>query len=112
MRKKSTKKTDADTVSISSELFYALMKIAGEQIDPETAEVFVDTINEADLYGVHANVSECCVNRRAFVRNPGSKVWVVDCDVPEATREAIAKRERDNPPAIDHEWPFDKFPME
>jgi hypothetical protein len=77
------------------EQFYARMKAEGLKIDPATAEVCWSSEYELDPYRIHPDLPEefRCVGRTWFARNPDSEIWV-DCgDIPEATREALERRE-------------------
>jgi hypothetical protein len=87
-----TEKADAQTVTIRAEIWYALMKIAGRQIDPETAEVYWTYGLEADPYGVHPDLpgEYQVVGRQYFARSPGSDIWVNFGDLPEQTRDALS----------------------
>jgi hypothetical protein len=79
------------TVTIKSERFYALMKLAGQLIDPATAEVTWIYAQTFDPYGIHPDLPEDWeqIGREHFARNPGSDVWVSFGDLPEATRDAL-----------------------
>jgi hypothetical protein len=106
----STEKANTRTVSIRAEIWHALLKIAGRQIDPENAEVHWRFGQVVDPYGVYPDVPpECnCIGRCYFARAPGSRVWIEFGDLPEATREALWMRARDKhlPSIIDDEVPF------
>jgi hypothetical protein len=82
-------------VTIRWEKFQALLKIAGQQIDPTTAEVFWIYAQTLDPYGVWENMPEeyRCVGREYFARAPGeNSVWVSFHDLPKATRDALWDR--------------------
>lgn len=88
--------TEERHVTIRSELWLALLKIAGQQIEPDTAEVIWTYGQIADLYGVYPDLPEeyQCVGREYFARAPETDVWINFGDLPEVTREALwAKHE-------------------
>lgn len=92
-----TNQTDTErTVTIREDMFYALMKIAGQLIDPATCEVDWIYAQTNDPYNVHPDLppEACCVGREYFARNPGSDVWVWFGDLPKATREALHHKEQ------------------
>ena len=84
------------TVTVRSEYFYTLMKIAGQQIDPATAEVNWEYGQTLDPYGVHPDLPDDHqqIGREHFARNPGSDVWVSFHDLPDATLNALRHREQ------------------
>ena len=90
----STEPLGSRTVTISAEYFYELHRIAGQQIDPATAEVTWDYARTLDPYGVHRDLPEECqqVGREYFARAPKTKVWVCFGDLPDATREVLWKQ--------------------
>jgi hypothetical protein len=106
--KHSTEKGNTRTVRIRAEVWLALLKIAGHQIDPEKAEVHWSFRQVVDPYGVHSDLQlECdCVGRLYFARSPGSRVWVEFGDLPDATRQALWMRAGRQPSIIDDEVPF------
>src|SRR5262249_55508215 len=79
------------TITITWEQFRALLKIAGQQIDPTTAEVEWWYALTLDPYGVWENMPEECqqVGREYFARAPGTNVWVNFGDLPKATRDTL-----------------------
>jgi hypothetical protein len=91
-----TDNRDDLTVSIYYRVFRNLMKIAGQQIDPATAEVQWDWAQTLDPYGVKESMPKECdqVGREYFARAPGTSVWVSFDDLPDATREALWNRPR------------------
>src|SRR5262249_13306551 len=76
------------------EKWLAIRKEAGKHIDPQTAEVACWYAETLDPYGVDPDLpDDCsCIGRQYFARAPGSDIWVRFGDLPEATREAIWKR--------------------
>jgi hypothetical protein len=88
-----SKKFDA-----ARERWLATRKQVGLQIDPETAEVTWIYTQTLDPYGVYPELPEEYqqVGREYFARNPGSEVWVLFGDLPDATREALWQRHRAN----------------
>jgi hypothetical protein len=82
------------TVRIYYRVFRNLMKIAGQQIDPATAEVLWTYALMPDPYSVMDNVPDSywVVGREYFARAPGTSVWVSFEDLPEATRDALWNR--------------------
>ena len=95
------------TVTIDWKIWKALLKIAGRQINPETAKVCKLAVQITDPYGVHPDTDDC-VGRLCFASDPDSPVWVLFDDLPEATRIALSKRrvESDGPALIDNNIPF------
>jgi hypothetical protein len=96
----SARDTTMTTESTKADLkkWLAIRKEAGLQIDPETAEVDWNYAQTLDPYGVDPDLSEEYqqVGRAYFARSPGSNVWVWFGDLPEATREALWKRNKRN----------------
>ena len=80
---------DVPTVTITLRQFHALLKIAGQQIDPATAEVEWSYEYTLDPYHVWQNIPDECVGREYFARVPGTSVWVHFGDLPEATQVAL-----------------------
>jgi hypothetical protein len=81
------------TVTITLELFQLLLKTAGRQIDPATAEVEWTYEYTLDPYGIWPDIPEEYqqVGRAYFARAPGTDVWVEFGDLPKATRDALWK---------------------
>lgn len=82
-------------VTVRWKAFKALLKIAGQQIDPETAELDWTYIQIIDPYGVFPQdiVEQYdCVGRGYFARVPGSDVWIEFGDLPDVTVEAIWRK--------------------
>jgi hypothetical protein len=79
------------TVTIAEKTWRALLKIAGCQIDPETAKVFWHYGLVADPYGVHCDLPDeaKCVGRLYFARNPESEIWIEFGDLPKAVARSI-----------------------
>ena len=104
---RSTENPDTQIVSIRAEIWHALLKIVGRQIDPERAEVSCIYGQIVDPYGVYHNLAdECaCIGRLYFARSPGSELWIEFGDLPEATREALRNKSPRVPDVID-EIPF------
>jgi hypothetical protein len=104
----STEKANVRMVSIRAEIWHALLKIAGRQIDPENAEVRWRFGQVVHPYGVDPDLPPefDCVGRCYFARAPGSRVWVEFGDLPEATRQALWIRAGRPPSIIDDEVPF------
>ena len=84
----STAKTE-DQLTI--EQWLQVRKEAGQQIDPETAEVEWVYAQTLDPYGVYPDLPEECkqVGREYFARSPGSEIWVWFGDLPDETRETL-----------------------
>jgi hypothetical protein len=79
-------------VTVRWKAFKALLRVAGQQIDPETAEVEWTHIHLIDPYCVFPlDIVEkhWCVGRGYFARAPGSDVWIEFEDLPDATVEAL-----------------------
>jgi hypothetical protein len=83
-------------VRIKVQHFYALMELAGQQIDPATCEVDWTWAETNDAYGVHPHLllpSELgAPNRQYFACNPGSDIWVSFDELPDATLKALRHR--------------------
>ncbi|SRR6266567_7224394 len=77
--------------TITWELFHALLEIAGQQIDPASAEVEWWYAYIVDPYGVWQNIPEEYrqIEREYFARAPGTDVWVNFGDLPKTTRDAL-----------------------
>ena len=86
--------TEKRYVTIRQDLWFALLKIAGQQIDPDTAEVFWTYGLTLDPYGVYPDLPEEYrqVGRENFARAPGTEVWVNFHDLPKGTRERLWAR--------------------
>jgi hypothetical protein len=69
----------------------ASRKKAGQEIDPETAEVICRYVHLADPYGVCADFPEELdfFSRVFFARSPNSDIWVRFDDLPKATVERL-----------------------
>ena len=88
---------EAETDQMTVEQWLSTRKEAGLKIDPETAEVDWNYAQTLDPYGVDPDLPEEYqqVGREYFARSPGSDVWVLFADLPEATRDALwAKHKR------------------
>jgi hypothetical protein len=72
-----------------------LLKVAGQQIDPETTEVDWTYIQIIDPYGVLPQdfvEQHFCIGRGYFARAPGSDLWIEFGDLPDATHKALRQR--------------------
>jgi hypothetical protein len=71
--------------------FRAAMKEAELKIDPATAEVIWIYAQTLDPYDIEPDLPEEYqqIGREYFARAPGSDVWVLFGDLPEATRKAL-----------------------
>jgi hypothetical protein len=78
------------------EQWFAIRKEAGQQIDPETAEVEWWYAQVLDPYGVRPEIPEegRQIGRAYFARSPGSDVWVWFDDLPDAVREALWEKHK------------------
>jgi hypothetical protein len=84
-------------VTIRRDLWRALLKIAGQQIDPDTVEVEWNYALTLDPYGVNPDLPAELqqVGREYFARAPGTAVWVSFDDLPDETlRRLRARRSR------------------
>jgi hypothetical protein len=90
--------TDTTVREITVEQWLAVRMEAGLRIDPETAEVDWRYGAIFDPYGIEPDLpEELRVARRVyFARSPGSDVWVSFYDLPDATREALWEKHRQN----------------
>jgi hypothetical protein len=102
----------AHVVTIKWQTWKELLKIAGRQIDPETADVTWWWGQVVDPYGVHPEVvDECdCVGRLHFARALGSDVWIEFGDLPEKTRKALWNKSIKSETPIDETIHFDVAP--
>jgi hypothetical protein len=89
------KKTDGERAEIDQWL--SIRNEAALKIDPETAEVDWCYAQTLDPYGVRDEwelpEEFHQIGREHFARSPGSDVWVSFDDLPDATREALWKRD-------------------
>ena len=71
-----------------------LREEAGRKIDPETAEVTWRWGLTLDPYGIHPGLPEEArqVQRNYFARSPGSDLWVLFDDLPEATYKILSEK--------------------
>lgn len=81
------------------EEWLAIRKEEGKSIDPATAETRWSYERVADPYGVIPNSDLSDEGRgvsgRAYwARSPGSKIWVLFDDLPEATVKALWTRDK------------------
>jgi hypothetical protein len=104
----STEKVEKRVVTVRAEIWHALLKIAGRQIDPENAEVCWWFGQVVDPYGVRPDLPpECdCVGRLYFARNPENSVWVEFGDLPDATRKALWNKPDNSSSDVDADVPF------
>ena len=74
----------------------ASRKEAGLKIDPETAEVEWTYTQTLDPYGVYPELPEEYrqVGREYFARSPGSDVWVLFGDLPDAIESALWEKHK------------------
>lgn len=86
--------TEGRHVTIRQDRWRALLRIAGQQIDPNTAEVDWIYGLTLDPYGVYPDLPEEYrqVGREYFARAPGTEVWVNFHDLPKGTRERLWAR--------------------
>ena len=84
---------DVPTVEVTVKYLQALRQAVGLHIDPETAEVDWIYAQALDPYGNHPNLPEELqqVGREYFARSPGSDVWILFYDLPEATATRSGK---------------------
>jgi hypothetical protein len=74
---------------MTDEQWLAIRKEEGLKIDPATAEVDWIYAQVIDPYGLIPSAECYCVGREYFARAPGSAIWVNLGDLPEATRDAL-----------------------
>jgi hypothetical protein len=81
---------------IEREEWLAIRKEAGRKIDPETAEVDWHYVHSSDPYGIFPEVPKeyGFFGRHYFARSPGSDIWVLFRDLPDATRDALWKKHK------------------
>jgi hypothetical protein len=79
---------------ITVEQWLAIRKDAGLHIDPKTAEVMWIYANNFDPYGVYPDLPDVQTGREYFARSPGSDVWVLFRDLPDATRDALWEKHK------------------
>ena len=85
-------------VEVSAIYLKALRKAVGLHIDPETADVEWTYAQTLDPYGDDPNLPEELqqVGREYFARSPGSDVWILFGDLPDATRDVLWKKHKGN----------------
>jgi hypothetical protein len=83
-------------LALRKEAGLALRKEAGLKIDPETAEVKWIYAQTLDPYGIYPQLPPECqqVGREYFARAPGSDMWVLFDDLPDATADALWAKHR------------------
>ena len=88
------KDVPADEMTV--EQWLAIRKEAGLKIDPETAEVEWIYALTLDPYGVYPELPEEYrqVGREYFARSPGSDVWVLFGDLPDAIESALWEKHK------------------
>jgi hypothetical protein len=81
---------------VTAKKWLAIRKEAGLEIDPEIAEVRCIRAAHIDPYGIYPELREyeSCVGKEYFARSPGSDIWVVFGDLPEATSAALWEKLR------------------
>jgi hypothetical protein len=74
----------------------SIRREAGLKIDPATAEVIWKYAQTMDPYGIDPGLPEelWSVGREYFARSPGSNIWVLFDDLPEATKAALWERHK------------------
>jgi hypothetical protein len=72
----------------------AIREKAGQELDPEIAEVMWDWVQTLDPYGVCPDIPDelNSVGREFFARAIGSDIWVQFSDLPEATAARLWQR--------------------
>jgi hypothetical protein len=96
-RTKPSKKTRSNdlprTVRVTTEYLNALRRAVGQLIDPETADVNWWHVEMIDPYGDHEYIPPHfqCTGRAHFARAPGTDVWIVSEDLPEATHKRLCE---------------------
>src|SRR5437016_7650982 len=90
---KAKRQRGEDMNKMTLEQWLAIRREAALQIDPETAEVMWKHANMADPYGVYPDCPEECIGRVYFARPSGSDVWVCFDDLPDATVNALRKKQ-------------------
>ena len=90
------------------EVWLAIRKEAGLNIDPETAEVMWDYCYTIDPYNVYSDLhqEEKQIGREYFARAPGSNVWVNYGDLPDATLGALRGSEQERRSLDDDQIPW------
>jgi hypothetical protein len=93
------------------EAWYAIRKAAGLKIDPETAKVIWYWGMVLDPYGLYPDMPHeyrCHIGRLYFARAPDSDIWVSFDDLPQATEDAIWKRQKKGRSVAEEDegWPF------
>jgi hypothetical protein len=87
---------DVPTVEVTKKYLNVLRKAVGLHIDPETAEVEWIYAQTLDPYGddpdLPAEYQQ--VGREYFARSPGSDVWILFDDLPEATHSKLWEKHK------------------
>jgi hypothetical protein len=80
------------------EKFREIRSQAGLMIDPITAEVTWCYVQVMDPYGVDPDLPEeyQCIGRGYFARVPESEIWVCFDDLPEAIRDVLWAKHKQN----------------
>jgi hypothetical protein len=87
---------DRQAASIPMKIWLELIKLAGRQIDPETAQVEWRYAQTLDPYNVYGDLPEELqqVGREFFARCPGSDIWVNFRDLPKPTQDELWRKYR------------------
>ncbi len=72
--------------------FYASIREAGKEIEPDTAEIFWCCVNQLDRYGIYPDLELCVIGRSYFACNPEKGVLVGFRELPNSTRVTLSKR--------------------
>jgi len=80
-----------EMIDVRRELVYSVMREAGRQIDPNTAEVFGGKVDICDPYGLDPQ-PDYCIGTVRFARAPGTALWVDFHDLPDATVDVLEQR--------------------
>jgi hypothetical protein len=95
-KKTRTSRQPPRTVRVSETYLDELRKAVGRQIDPETAEVDWTYAQIFDPYDDGFDLPEEMqyIGREYFARSPGSNLWILFSDLPQATFDRLWKRTR------------------
>jgi hypothetical protein len=95
-KKTSTSRQPPRTVRVPETYLDELRKAVGGQIDPETAEVAWTFAQAFDPYNDGFDIPEEMqyVDREYFARSPGSNLWILFSDLPQATFDHLLKKTR------------------
>jgi hypothetical protein len=95
--------SEDSTVTIRWKVWEELLKVAGRQIDPATAEVVWCWGDICNPYGIFPN-KNVCLGRLHFARGPGTNIWIEFHDLPEATRVTLEQSANSREPDDDVPW--------